>query len=136
MTIQVHYYEQRDGISVCRKCGKVENKDRTGPSWCSGRLPSIDLRAQIDQLTRERDEARAEVARASDGAVKLFTKSVVAEEAWKRAAAMLRSDYEARRFEVSVDDPETDVLEHIAKKVIPSLEQRAKIIARNRKERA
>lgn len=44
MTIRVHYYTQLDGMSVCRKCGSVENKDRTGPRWCPGVPPAISVR--------------------------------------------------------------------------------------------
>lgn len=74
MTIRVHYYEDRDGLSVCKNCGMVENKDRVGPSWCSGKLPSIGLRVPETGLSVERgavlsvtDEAvlalRAELAK-------------------------------------------------------------------------
>ena len=45
MTIRVHHFEQRNGLSVCKHCGNVENKDRIGPSLCSGRLPPINTRS-------------------------------------------------------------------------------------------
>jgi hypothetical protein len=44
MSIRVHYYEQRDGVDVCRECGMVRNRDHHGPSWCSGRLPKVACR--------------------------------------------------------------------------------------------
>jgi len=62
-----------------------------------------------------------------------MTKSEIAEEAWKNAASFLESDLLAREFEVPTDDPEHAVLMHIRAVIIPSLKQRAKIIARNRR---
>ena len=44
MTIRVHHYVERDGLSVCKHCGVVENKDATGPRWCAGKTPKIGLR--------------------------------------------------------------------------------------------
>lgn len=64
-----------------------------------------------------------------------MTNSEVAEEAWRRAASFLRSDLIARIYEVEDGTDEMAVLRHIERKVVPSIEQRAKIIARNRKER-
>ena len=57
MTIQVHYFEIRDGVNVCKNCGLVKNADRVGPQWCSGVLPQIDTR-EIDDLRVDRDEWR------------------------------------------------------------------------------
>jgi len=63
VTIRVHSYV--DG--VCKSCGAVKNNDHIGPSWCSGRptarAEANTLRAEVERLTRERDEARAELAR-------------------------------------------------------------------------
>ena len=64
-----------------------------------------------------------------------MTSSQVAEEAWKRAASFLRSDLLARLHEVEEGTEEMAVLRHIERSVIPSLLQRSKIIARNRKDR-
>ena len=67
MTIRVHSYV--DG--VCTSCGAVRSNDHLGPSWCSGRptarAEANTLREQVERLTRERDEARAEVERFRDG---------------------------------------------------------------------
>lgn len=64
-----------------------------------------------------------------------MTSSQIAEEAWKRAAAFLHSDLLARTHEVEEGTDEMAILRHIEKNVIPSLQQRARIIARNRKDR-
>jgi len=62
VTIRVHSYV--DG--VCKSCGAVKNTDHIGPSWCSGRptarAEANTLREQVERLTRERDEARANYA--------------------------------------------------------------------------
>jgi hypothetical protein len=42
-----HEYTDRDGVSVCRVCGMVRNKDRADqPNECLGKLPQIVPRAQ------------------------------------------------------------------------------------------
>jgi hypothetical protein len=62
MTIRVHSYVN----DVCKSCGAVKNNDHIGPSWCSGRptarAEANTLREQVERLTRERDEARANYA--------------------------------------------------------------------------
>ncbi|NCA17476.1 MAG: hypothetical protein EBS90_10605 [Betaproteobacteria bacterium] len=71
------------------------------------------------------------------------------EKAWRLAAAMLRDAIVDRRQEISdyeqalagggqrwdVDWPEAALLQHIEDTVIPSLNQRALIIQRNRRRR-
>jgi len=42
--IRVHNYIQKDGVEVCKACGKVRNRDHVGPQWCSGKLPVIATR--------------------------------------------------------------------------------------------
>lgn len=54
-----------------------------------------------------------------------MTKSEIAEEAWLKAALRLEEAFQG-------DDP---IARHVREKVIPSLRQRARIIARNRKVR-
>lgn len=44
MTITVHHYAIRDGISVCEYCGAVENKELKHPQMCPGKPPSIAVR--------------------------------------------------------------------------------------------
>lgn len=56
-----------------------------------------------------------------------MTPSEIAETAWKRAARILAAETKTVKDEA--------VRSHIEAKVIPSLEQRARIIARNRKSR-
>jgi hypothetical protein len=45
MVIQVHDYSERDGLSVCEKCGFVRRAEDAGkPRWCPGAPPKIKTR--------------------------------------------------------------------------------------------
>jgi hypothetical protein len=59
MTIRVHHYTERDGFSVCKYCGSVQNKDVIGPRWCPGQPPQIGLR---EALIKEEQDHLATLA--------------------------------------------------------------------------
>jgi len=107
VTIRVHSYV--DG--TCTACGAVKSTDHIGPSWCSGRptasTEANTLRVEVERLTRERDEARANYAfmvkRAADqrldGYRELGARAAAAENERDEARAALKRCEEGRRVD-------------------------------------
>ena len=98
MTIRVHHYVERDGLSVCKRCGVVENKDATGPRWCPGKTPKIGLR---DAGALPLDEANYPAIAESLGE-QSAADARGRREALEAAAAMLLGEAEAVRPEGTV----------------------------------
>lgn len=50
MSPRLHEYEQQQGLSVCRVCGMVENKQKSNSLQCRGEPPTITLRKEPVRL--------------------------------------------------------------------------------------